>query len=97
MEELETGEIEFETVGDFLLKIRKEFRREDEELVKVVELKRIEQGSRMMEEFVQEFKRVARESRYQGYLLIEKFKWNINTMIRRRLMEAENQPSSIKQ
>ena len=52
MEELETGEIEFESVEEFLAEIRKEFEEEDKELVKVVKLKKIEQGGRMMEEFV---------------------------------------------
>jgi len=57
---LEAGEVEYESVGEFLAEIKKEFRGEDEESVKVAELKRIEQEGRMMEEFVQDFKRVAR-------------------------------------
>jgi len=52
MEELETGEIEFELAGEFLAEIRREFGKGDEESVKVAELKKIEQGGRMMEEFV---------------------------------------------
>ena len=36
--------------------IKKDFGREDEEAVKVVELKRVEQKSKMIEEFIQEFK-----------------------------------------
>ena len=71
MEESDIGEIEYESVGEFLAGIKKEFRREDEESVKVVELKKIEQGRRTMEEFVQDFKRVARESSYEGCPLIE--------------------------
>jgi len=63
--------------------------------VKVVELKKIKQGGRMMEEFVQDFKRVARGSRYEGCPLIEEFKWGMNKSIRRKLMEAENQPATI--
>jgi len=35
-----------------LLELKKEFRKEDKELVKVAELRRIEQGERTMEEFV---------------------------------------------
>jgi len=65
--------------------------------VKVAELKKIKQGGRMMEEFVQDFKRVVRGSRYEGYPLIEEFKRGMNGNIRRKLMEAENQPCSIKQ
>ena len=52
LEELEAGELEFETVGKFLAEIRKEFGGEKEELVKAVELRRIEQAERTMEEFV---------------------------------------------
>ena len=48
-----------------------------------------------MEEFVQEFKRVARESGYKGCSLIKEFKRIINRNIRRKLMEAENQPATI--
>jgi len=50
-----------------------------------------------MEEFVQEFKRMKRGSRYKGRPLVEKFKRGINIMIHQRLMESEQQPSSIKQ
>ena len=90
MEELETEEIEFESVGEFLAEIKKEFGGEDKESVKVAELKKIKQGERTMEEFVQDFKKTARESSYKGGLLIKEFKWGMNGSIRRKLMEAEN-------
>ena len=48
------GLLEYETVGGFLADIRKEFR-EDKEVTKVTELKRLEQGGKTMEEFMQEF------------------------------------------
>ena len=96
LEELEAGELEFESVGEFLAEIEKEFG-EEEELVKAAELRKLEQEKRTMEEFVQEFKRAARESGYEKRLLVEKFKRVMNRMIRRKLMEAENQPGSIKQ
>jgi len=48
-----------------------------------------------MEEFVQDFKRVARGSGYEGHPLIEEFKQSMNGSIRRKLMEAENQPATI--
>jgi len=50
-----------------------------------------------MEEFMQEFKRVARRSGYEGRPLVEEFKRGINGEIRRKLMEAENPPASIEQ
>ena len=95
MEKLTAGEIEFESAGEFLAEIKKEFGGGDEESVKVAELKKIEQGGRTTEEFVQDFKRVTRGSGYEGCPLIEEFKRDMNGSIRRKLMEAENQPATI--
>jgi len=50
-----------------------------------------------MKEFVQDFKRTARRSGYEGHPLIEEFKWGMNGSIRRKLIEEENQPGSIEQ
>ena len=97
MEELATGEIEFKSAGEFLAEIRREFGGRNEESVKVAELKKIEQGGRTMEEFVQDFKRTTSESSYKGCPLIEEFKQGMNRSIRRKLMEVENQPGSIEQ
>jgi len=97
LEDLEAVEVEYESTGEFLVAIRREFRGKDEEVVKVAELKKIEQGERTIEEFVQEFKRVARGSRYEGKPLVEEFKRRMNRTIRRKLMEAERPPSSIEQ
>ena len=66
-------------------------------MVRAAELRKLEQGGKMMEEFVQEFKRAARESGYKGRLLVEKFKREMNRAIKRKLMEAENQTGSIEQ
>ena len=74
MEELEVGKVEYESAEDFLTCLKKEFGRGEEELVKAAELKKLEQGGRTMEEFVQEFKRAARESGYEERPLVEKFK-----------------------
>ena len=46
MEKLEAEELEFKTVGEFLVEIKKEFGGGEEKLVKVVELKKLEQGER---------------------------------------------------
>jgi len=97
MEELEAGEVEYESVEEFLTSLRKEFGRGEEELAKVAELRKIEQGGRTMEEFVQEFKRAARGSGYERRPLMEEFKREINRGIRKRLMESENPPTSIEQ
>ena len=95
MEELETEEIKFELAGEFLAEIKRKFGGGDEESVKVAELKKIKQGGRTMEEFVQDFKRTARGSGYEEHPLIEEFKQGMNGSIRRKLMKAENQPATI--
>jgi len=55
------------------VRVKKEFDEEDEELVKVAELKKIEKGERIMEDFVQEFRKVARESGYKERVLVKEF------------------------
>jgi len=97
MEELEAGEVEYKTVEEFLSSLKKEFGEGGEELVKVAELRKLEQGGRTIEEFVQEFKRVARGSGYEGRPLVEEFKRGMNGSIRRKLIKAKNQPGSIEQ
>ena len=97
MEELEMGEMEYETVEEFLMVLKKEFGGGEEESVKAAELRKLEQGGRIIEEFIQEFKRVARGSGYEGRPLIEEFKRGMNRGIRRKLMEAENPLASIEQ
>ena len=84
-------------MGEFLTDIRKEFGEGDEESVKVAELKKLEQESKTAEEFVQEFRRVVRESEYERRLLVEEFKRGVNSTIYQRLIESEYQPSSIEQ
>jgi len=97
IEELESGEVEYESAEEFLISLKKEFGRGEEELTKTAELRKLEQGGKTMEKFVQKFKRVARRSGYEGRLLVEEFKRGINEGIRRKLMEAENPLASIEQ
>ena len=97
MEELESGEVEYESVEEFLTSLRKEFRGGEEESVKVAELRKLKQGGRTMEESIQEFKRAARGSGYEERPLIEEFKRGMNGGIRRKLMESENPPTSMEQ
>ena len=78
MEELEAGKVEYELVEELLTSLRKEFGGGEEESVKAAELRKIEQGGRTIEEFVQEFKRTARGSGYERRPLIEEFKRGIN-------------------
>ena len=97
MEELELGEIEYETAEELLTTLKKKFGGGEEKSVKAAELRKLEQGGRTMEEFVQEFKWAARGSGYEGRPLVEKFKKGMNGGIRRKLMEAENLPAFIEQ
>ena len=97
MDEIEAGEVEFESVEEFFTCLKKEFGGGEEESVKAAELRKLEQGGRTMEEFVQEFKRAARGSGYKGRPLVEEFKRGMNSGIRRKLMEVENLPTSIEQ
>jgi len=95
MEEIEAGEVEYESAEEFLMTLKKEFGRGEEESVKAAKLRKLEQGGRTMEEFIQEFKRMARGSGYEGRPLMEEFKRGMNGGIRRKLMEVENPPTSI--
>ena len=94
LEDLEVEEVEFGSVGEFLLELKRKF---EEESVKIAELKRIEQEERTMKEFVQKFQRAAKESRYEGRALVKEFKRGISGAIRRNLMEVERPPTSIDQ
>jgi len=52
LEDLEGELLEYKNIGEFLADIRKEFRGGDKELVKVAELRRLEQREKTKEEFV---------------------------------------------
>jgi len=97
IDEIEAGKVEFESVEEFFTCLKKEFGRGEEESVKAAELRKLEQGGRTMEKFIQEFKRAARGSRYEERPLVEEFKRGMNGGIRRKLMEVENPPTSIEQ
>ena len=83
--------------GEIFDSFKKGIWRGEEELVKAAKLRKLEQGRKTMEEFVQEFKRATRGSRYEGRPLMEEFKRGINGGIRRKLMESEHPPVSIEQ
>ena len=97
LEDLEEELWKYEAVGEFLTDLKKEFGGGDEKIVKVAKLKRLEQDGRMMEEFIQKFRRAARDSRYKERPLVEEFKRGMNEIIHQRLMESEQQPTSIEQ
>ena len=62
--------LEYETAGKFLADLKKDFRKRDKKIVKIAELKRLKQRKRIMEKFVQKFKRAARGSKYEGRSLV---------------------------
>jgi len=86
---LEGELLEYENIEEYLVDIRKEFGGGDKQSVKVAELRRLEQGGKTIEKFVQKFRRAARESKYERRLLVEEFKRGINATIYQRLMKSE--------
>ena len=62
------------SVKQLFTKIRNNFGETSEEERKIEQLRTIEQGGRTCDKYVQEFKKVARESGYEGRSLIEEFK-----------------------
>jgi len=65
LDELLKGESEVETVEELFSKIKNEFEETVEEERKVEQLRTIEQERRMCNKYVQEFKKIARESGYK--------------------------------
>ena len=69
------------TISEFLADMKREFEREDNKIINVAELKRIEQRNRTIKEFVWKLRKVVRRSGYKGKLLIKEFKRGINEVI----------------
>jgi len=95
LDELAKRESEVESVEQLFTKIRNNFGETLEEERKIKQLRTIEQGGRTCDEYVQEFKKVARRSGYERRSLIEEFKRELNRAIRRRLAEAKELPTTI--
>jgi len=93
LEDLELGNLEYKTAEKFLAGLKKEFGEGDK---KAAELKKVEQGERTIEKFIQEFKRAIRESGYKRRPLVKEFKKEISRIIRRKLIEVKRPPTSIK-
>jgi len=66
LDELAKGELEVESAEQLFTKIRNNFGETLEEERKIEQLRTIEQGGRMCDEYIQEFKKVARGSGYEG-------------------------------
>jgi len=95
LDKLAKEESEIESAEQLFTKIRNDFGETLEEKRKIEQLRTIEQGGRTCDEYMQEFKKVARGSGYEGRSLIEEFKRGLNRTIRRKLAEAEELPTTI--
>jgi len=95
LDELAKRESEVESVEQLFTKIRNDFGETSEEERKIEQLRTIEQGGRIYDEYVQKFKKIARGNSYEGRPLIKEFKRGLNRSIRRKLAEAEELPTTI--
>ena len=97
LKDIEIEKLEFISTGNFLTELKKKFGRGNSKSAKVAKLKKVEQESKTMEEFMLEFGRIARKSRYKEKILVEKLKRRMNGVIKRKLMETEQSLRSIEQ
>ena len=97
MDELAKGESEMEIAEQLFSKIRNDFGEISEEERKIEQLRTIEQRNRTCDEYIQEFKKVARGSGYEGRSLIKEFKRGLSGVLRRKLAKAEKPPTTIEE
>ena len=81
LENLEAENLEYGTIEEFLEVLKKEFGGRDNKTMKIAELKKVKQEDRTIEEFMQEFKRVSKSSKYKERPLIKEFKQGMNRII----------------
>jgi len=97
LDKLAKGESEVDTVEKLFTKIRNNFGEMLEEERKIEQLQTIEQGGRTCDEYVRELKKVVRESGYMGRPLLNSSARGLNRVIRRKLAEAEELPTTIRE
>jgi len=97
LDKLAKRESEVELAEQLFTKMRNNFGETLEEERKIEQLRIIKQGGKTCNKYVQEFKKVARGSSYKGRPLIKEFKRGLNGSIRRKLAEAEEPPTTIKE
>jgi len=95
LEKIEKGTLEVSTMEELFEKMKEEFGEFDEESRKVDELRLLALWTKTCDKYVQEFKRMAQGSGYEGRVLVEEFKRGLNGTIKRKLAEAESPPSTI--
>ena len=81
LEDLETELLKYKIIGEFLAEIKMESGEGDKEVVKIAELRRLEQREKTIKDFVQKFKRVVRRSGYKERPLVEESKKDMNKTI----------------
>ena len=97
LDELSKGESKVELAKQLFMKIRNDFGEMLEKERKIEQLQTIEQGRRTCDKYVQEFKKVAKRSSYEGRPLIEEFKRGLNRAIKRKLAEAKEPLTTIEE
>ena len=95
LDKLAKRELKVETTEELFMKIRNKFGEITEKKRKIEQLRTIKQGERSCNEYVQEFKKVARSNNYKERLLIKEFKRDLNRAIWKKLAEAENPLTTI--
>ena len=95
LDEITKGTLAVSTVEELFTKIRQEFEEFKEESRKVDELRVLEQEGKTVDKYVQEFKRAARGSGYEGRALVEEFKRGLSGTVRRRLAAVEGSCAKI--
>jgi len=97
LNKLSKRESKVEMAEELFSKMRNKFGETVEEERKVEQLRTIEQRGRTYNKYVQEFKKIARESGYKRQPLIEEFKRGLSRGIRRKSVEAESPPCMIEE
>ena len=97
LDKLLKEESEVEIVEKLFNKMRNEFGETEEEEKKIEQLRTIEQRDRTYDEYIQEFKKITRESRYERWPFIEEFKRGLNRGIKKKLAETKSPSSSIEE
>ena len=97
LDKLLKGESKIEIAEKLFGKMKNKFREIAEKERKVEQLRTIEQERKTCNEYVQELKKVVKENSYERQSLIEEFKRGLSRVLKRKLAEAENSPSTIKE
>jgi len=95
IKEMDIEELKMGLVKQLLARMKEKFGEVDKESSKVKELRFLKQEKRICEEHIQIFKRTARESEYEGRVLIKECKRSFNRLIRRRLIKSKRPPRMV--